>query len=123
MCIRDRLAPACHHHLGHFINEHLGKLLYLFVAHALKIRSHESQEIIESLPTRKICLGAAKGFHRMKYRNFCFLCRSCYTCLCAAAVRHETIIEEIPKIPVLAESTRPQVFKVMDMDIAVEVRV
>src|SRR5659263_196717 len=117
---RRQLSPACHHHLGHFIHEHLGELLYLFVAHTLKIRSHERQEVIESLPAREICLGAAKGFHCMEYRNFRFLCRSCHTCFCAAAIRHKTIVEEIPKVPVLAESARSQVFKVMDMDITIK---
>ncbi len=57
----------------------------------------------------------------MKYRNLCLLRRTCHTRLCAAAIRHQPIVEEVPKVPVHAEAAGPEVLEVVDVNVSVQV--
>ena len=49
--------------------------------------------------------------------------RTCHTGFGTGSVRHQTIIEEIPQVPILAERPCTQVFQVVDVDITIQVAV
>ena len=119
----DELSSACDHHLGHLVDEHLHQLLDLLVGHSLEIRRKKRQKVIKPLTARKVRLCAPESLYRMENRNLCLLCRTCDTRFRAAAIRHQPVIEEVPEIPVHAETARSEILEIVNVDIPVQVRI
>ena len=57
----------------------------------------------------------------MEHRHLGALRGSCHRGLRPVPVGHQTVIQEVPEVPVLAEGPGPEVLEVMDMEVAAEV--
>ena len=117
----DHLTAPGDHHLGHLVDEHLHQLLDPVVVHPLKVWCQERQEVVVALAAGKVCLGGAERLDRVENRHLSPLCRAGNRGFCPVAIGHQTVVEEVAKVPVLTKRPGTKILQVVDVEIPLEV--